>query len=442
MTDNNLFSEFEGVTLKQWKQKIQVDLKGKDFNKTLVAKTNDQINIQPIYNNESAKTVKTSPSKFDFKATQSFFLIDVKKSNKDLIYAFENGISSFFIEVNSPFDYNELTNELDISKLDIHFCCRFLEVEFLQYLMKQNVKVSIDIIHNFEKSGRWFLNQKNDFLNLQKALDFGVELMVDTAHYQNAGTNKIQQIAYGLLHLTEYLNTCSIKSKNIHILVSVGTNYFFEIAKLKALRTLIKVILNKFAISSEINIISKPSLRNKTIYDYNVNLLRTTSECMSAILGGSNYVANANYNEVFNDSMDFSNRIAKNQLLILREESNFKNANTFVNGTYYIENLTNEMMEKSLHLYKEIERKGGLIVQLKEGTIQKKIEESAKKEQEQFNANELILVGTNKFQNKEDKMKGEIKISPNKKTSKKVEIKKISVKRLAEQLENSRLKQE
>jgi methylmalonyl-CoA mutase len=267
-------------------------------------------------------------------------------------------------------------------------------------------------------------------------------LGVDTSLYQNSGANIIQQVAYALAHLNEYLNASLITKKaTIQFTFSVGSTYFFEIAKLRAFRYLFKKLIAEYDLECELNILVEPTLRNKTLYDYNVNMLRTTTECMSAYLGGANAISNVAYDAIYHKSNEFGERIARNQLLILQEESYYKNAQEIATGSYYIEELTYEIANKSLKLFKDIEKNGGLLEQLKKGTIQRKIEESANKEQKQFDAAELILLGTNKYSNEQDKMKDDLELFPFVKTNiRKTEIKPIIPRRLAEKLEQERIK--
>jgi methylmalonyl-CoA mutase len=172
-------------------------------------------------------------------------------------------------------------------------------------------------------------------------------------------------------------------------------------------------------------------------------MLRTTTECMSAVLGGANTVINMPYDALYHKSNDFGERIALNQLLLLKEESYFDKVNNASDGSYYIESLTAQLAEKSLELLKSIEKGGGFLKQLKEHTIQGKIKESAHKQQERFNEQEEVLVGTNKFQNETDKMKENLELYPFVKTNaRKTFLEPIIEKRLAETLEQNRLKDE
>ena len=255
----------------------------------------------------------------------------------------------------------------------------------------------------------------------------------------------VQQLAYSLAQVNEYLNHFSSEKLegNITFKVAVGSNYFFEIAKIRALRKLYAALASEYTISESCHIIAFPSKRNKTLYDYNVNMLRTTTECMSAVLGGANTVCNLPYDALYHKSNEFGERISRNQLLVLKEESYFDTVSNAADGTYYIESLTDELAEKALALFKTIEKGGGFLQQLKEGKIQQKIKESAEKEQQLYNDGTLKLLGTNYHTNPQDRMKDDLELYPFVKTNpRKTLIEPIIEKRLAEQTEQERLKEE
>jgi methylmalonyl-CoA mutase len=172
-------------------------------------------------------------------------------------------------------------------------------------------------------------------------------------------------------------------------------------------------------------------------------MLRSTTECMSAILGGADTIINMPYDALYHKDNEFGDRIARNQLLILKHESYFDKVSNPADGAYYIETLTEQLAEKALLLFKEIEEKGGFITQLIEGKIQKKISESAAKEQELFDTGKEVLLGTNKYPNKNDKMKHDLELFPFvKQNPRKTLIVPIIEKRLAEKMEQERLSQE
>ena len=225
--------------------------------------------------------------------------------------------------------------------------------------------------------------------------------------------------------------------------LATGPNYFFEIAKIRALRKLYATLAKEYNLNETCHIIATPTKRNKTLYDYNVNLLRSTTECMSAILGGADTVCNMPYDALYHKSNEFGERISRNQLLILKHESYFDAVSNPSDGTYYIENLTDELAEKALQLFKEIEKGGGFLQQLKEGTIQKKIKESAEKEQQLFDSCELKLLGTNYHPNKIDRMKDDLELFPFVKHNPvKPLIVPIIGRRIAEKVEQERISNE
>jgi len=267
-------------------------------------------------------------------------------------------------------------------------------------------------------------------------------------HYQNAGATITQQLAYGLCQANEYFNFAESKGlplDSIHFKIAIGSNYFFEIAKIRALRQLFQTLKKEYTATSNTacHITAQPSKRNKTIYDYNTNMLRTTTECMSAVLGGANTIINRPYDDIYHKTNTFGQRISRNQLLILKKESYFDAVSNPADGAYYVESLTTELATNALHIFKEIEASGGFLKQLQKGTIQRKIKESAQKEQEAFNQGDIHLLGTNIHPNSQDRMKEIIELYPFvKHKPRKTILEPIIARRLAETLEKERLEAE
>lgn len=457
-----LFDEFDSVSAKQWKQKIQFDLKGADYNTTLLTETNEGITINPFYHSDTTKYLQVPLPSETFSICQTIFVDDVSKANSLARKALKRGANSLKFEANEPFDIAILFNNLvsihqptEKQSLVIHFKLNFLSQSFVSDLIKNTTQftvfLNIDIIGNLTKSGNWFTNKDKDHKQVEAILKMASEkvtvLGVEASLYQNAGANTVQQVAYALAHANEYLNAFADiglpPSNKMQFTFAVGSHYFFEIAKLRAFRYLFDLITGEYNLNIEPEIFVQPTLRNKSIYDYNVNMLRTTTECMSAILGGANCVSNVAYDTLFHKSNEFGERIARNQLLVLQEESYFKEAQNAVEGTYYIETLTIQIAEKALQLFKEIEQKGGFVNQLFSGVIQRKIADSAKKEQEQFDTGNFHLLGVNKYPNPKDKMADDLQLYPFIKiNARKTLIRPIIPKRLAEEMEQERLAQE
>jgi methylmalonyl-CoA mutase len=164
---------------------------------------------------------------------------------------------------------------------------------------------------------------------------------------------------------------------------------------------------------------------------------------MSAVLGSADTVCNMPYDAIYHKDNEFGERIARNQLLLLKEEGYFNGASQISEGAYYIESLTEQLAEKALNLFKQLEASGGFLDALKKGTIQQKIKESAQKEQDLFDTGKIIALGTNKYPNPQDRMKDDLELYPFVKTQpRKTLVEPIIEKRLAETMEQKRLNDE
>lgn len=452
-----LFEDFPEVSSKQWRQLIQYDLKGADYNETLIWKTDEGIHVKPFYHaDEFVELPNVSATKAtEWKICQAIFVADIGKSNLKAVNAIERGAESIkFILPSEDLVVKDLLVNINLTKISVFFECQFLSAKFAEQLAtipsKENIHLQTDIIGNLAKTGNWFKNLNADHAEFEAIVKHTNAFTINLDLYQNAGANMMQQLAYALAHANEYLNYLDTKlsqeereSCKVTFNVSVGTNYFFEIAKLRALRELWRTLAKAYDFNPKCFIFASPTKRNKTIYDYNINMLRTTTECMSAILGGANTICNLPYDAIYHKDNEFAERIARNQLLVLKNESYFNKVNNPADGAYYIESLTDQLADKALELFKDIEANGGFLRQLKEGIIQKKIKESAVKEQEQFDKGELILLGTNQHPNSDDKMKHELELYPFvKKNPIKTLIAPIIENRLAEAVEQKRLEKE
>jgi len=449
----SLFSDFEGVSSKAWKQKIQVDLKGADYNNNLIWKTNEGIDVKPFYHADEFKAISNNPNSKaqDWKICQTIVVDKAEEANAQAIEAINRGAEAILFTMPSESIPSEvLLKTIVLDKVSVDIQCNFLSIPFSRSFNQKNVYVQNDIIGHLAKTGNWHNNLKEDYDQFEIIVKENNQLCINLDLYQNAGANIVQQLAYGLAHTNEYLNHFekildNDKKQTLEITfnVAIGSNYFFEIAKLRALRNLWATLASEYGFNISCRIKATPSKRNKTIYDYNVNMLRTTTESMSAVLGGADVVYNLPYDALYHDANEFGDRISRNQLLILKNESYFDKVNNPADGSYYIEYLTLKLSEKALELFKDIENNGGFLSQLKEGTIQRKIKESASKEQSQFDTEQLILLGTNKHPNPADRMKNELEKSPFLRIDKrKTLIEPIIAVRLSEKLEINRLKNE
>ena len=455
MSKSKFFKNFESVSAKAWKQKIQFELKGKDFNDHLVWNSIEGIDVKPFYHSEAySKAPSIQHNASDWKIGHSIYVNSVEKSNAHALELIESGVESLHFTLPTVnVLVEELLKNIDTS-VPIYFEPLFISEELVKTLQefslknKTSIYILQDPIGHLARSGNWYENLKTDLHTLKQTLTLGNNLKsvisIDLGLFQNAGGSMIQQLAYTLAHANEYLNLFDGNPiKSVVFKVSLGSNYFFEIAKLQALRVLWQSLTKDYGLSIDCHILTQPSQRNKTIYDYNINMLRTTTECMSAILGSSNTIINMPYDHLYHKDNDFGDRLSRNQLIILKKESYFDAVSNPTEGAYYIETLTQKLAQKSLDLFKDIEKQGGFLKLLKDGMVQRKLKEHAQKEQCLYDEGTEGLLGTHFQQNALDKMKSDLEIYPFiKQQTRKTLLEPIIPRRISEEIEQKRLKDE
>lgn len=456
MKNDTLFNEFPEISAKAWKQNIQFQLKGADYNKTLVWESPEGIKVKPFYHSDdvAGDTGNGPVINHTWTIGQTIYAGNAEHANKNAIQELNRGAEALLFTVpTEKIQVQSLFENLDTEKNTMYFDFRFLSGDYISSIValprykEGKMFFNVDIIGNLARSGNWYFNLTKDHEILNGLLRGSGEniLSVDVSLYENAGANITQQLGYAMAHANEYLNHLSENGllgqlKNITFNCAIGGNYFFEIAKFRALRLLWKTLAEEYGADIDCHITAFPSKRNKTLYDYNTNMLRTTTECMSAVLGGANTIFNLPYDAIYHKDNEFSKRISLNQLLLLKEESYFDKVSNVADGAYYIENITGQLAEKGLQLFKSIEKGGGFLKQLKTHTIQQKIKESAKKQQNRFDAQDEVLVGTNKYINESDKMKNDLELYPFvKHKPRKTLIEPIMERRLAEAIEQKRI---
>ena len=444
-----LFTEFTATTAAQWKEELVNDLKGIDYN-TLVWKTNSGIDVQPFYTKENlSSTPKPLFIHTDWDICEHIVVTDAKKANEQALKALEGGASGLVFYIHQKIDTDTLIKNISLEHIYTQFFINLQSLHILTDLKaessktnphdgKQKCFVTIDPLCFFSFNGGWHNSVEND-LSILKQLS---HIPVNTGLYQEAGANTVNEVAIGLSHLNEYLNylnsALSLKNQTLHFSVSVGSDFFMEIAKLRAYRKLIALVFKEYNISLPIHIHAQTTQINTSSLDSYNNMLRTTTEAMSAVIGGCDSLNVLPFTNGFDTATDFSSRMARNQQLILKEESYLNKSSDISAGSYYIETLTDSIAEKAWEQFKVIETKGGFIACMKTNFIQNLISKDAEVLIEQLKEGKIVLVGVNKFQN----AKEEIKLKTiGQKNEKPTEIKKITPIRLAESFENNKIKQ-
>jgi methylmalonyl-CoA mutase len=331
----------------------------------------------------------------------------------------------------------QLLQGIDISKTGINFISSRsypLTLELFIYELahrdldgtKVSGSLNFDPIGFLLLHGDFYLTKQGNFdeaeyliQTINKKIPGFHAITVNGQLFNNAGATLIQELAYSLASGNEYLAELTSKGLPVEsiadsILFSfgIGSNYFMEIAKLRAARLLWSKIVEEYhpetPESGRMFIHSTTSLWNKTIYDPYVNLLRTTTEGMSAVIGNSDSISILPYDSPYKNESEFSRRIARNQQLILKEEAYLDKVIDPAAGSYYIENLTNSIAVNTWELFKNIEERGGMIECIKTGFIQHEIEKSCRKKDMDIAQRKIVILGTNQYANPLESIAGNI----------------------------------
>ena len=366
-----------------WAKKIINDLGAEKYN-TLFTSTDEEIDIAPFYVKKQNFIINPDNLLFP-KKWNIINEVDCIKSN------------DLGIELKNLSD-NEITNvilrnfnEIDLTKYDFNKLNIFLKINnFEDFKGSQYTKYQIIFEPNLK-------NSKN--LELKKYIGKSYNLNISSEFFKDSGANIVQEIAFSLSAANEYLNEFGIEIiEKISFELIQGGNYFLEIAKIQALRILWALITKEYGNQIDNCIITaKPSIKNKTSNNFNNNIIRSTSECMSGILGGCNYIKSIAYDVTFKEKNSFSERIMNNQLLILKNETSINKVNNAVSGSYFITYLIEELTQKSLNLFKKIENEGGYYKSLNKKNLFNEILTNSKSVQRQYKLKEKILIGYNKF---------------------------------------------
>ena len=392
---SKLFENFDTISEKEWKNKVQVELKGLEYNETLVWGTNDQINVKPLYTKDDVNYSEIQPLP---RSSKDWKIISRYTGNNDQDYSFLYGYlipqKAFNQKVEFP-NYLDLFIEFDgstdLKALESVPNLKYLDLDIYGYLAQNGLWQN-----DSEKASKELVKEVLELKNFEKVISIQADV------YQNAGANHVQQIAITLAHAVEYLENFGADiADKIYFKFAVGSNYFFEVAKIRAFRFLWKMILEKYNNESEAFIFTSTSLRNKSKLDIYNKVIRTTLEASSAIFGSSDAIFVGSYDEV-NSETDFGLELAAKQQLLLQKESYLNQFTDPSAGSFYIESLTNQLAENALELFKTIQNVGGFVKALENETIQDYVYTSAKKEQKDFDEQIVKLIGVNKYRNPAD----------------------------------------
>jgi len=448
---NKLFPEFPPVTKQQWEEIIAKDLKGADYEKKLIWKTHEGIAVKPYYLSEDIEQfsfLNSQPGKFPYLrgvnktanqwlVRQDIFVESHKVANEKALDAIARGADSIGFEFEDDFQINEdelslLLQGIDLTKTEINFVALHGTPVVLPVLQKfvektrinpaeVKASVTVDPLGLLLLRGNFCISENEVFDTVSKVVNTNKNIFsrlriiaVRADHYTNCGANSVQELGFALSQAVEYMHqltergvNAEIVARSIKFVFGIGSNYFMEIAKLRAARFLWAKIMDSYQVNhgcpSKMKIHSVTSLWNHSVYDPHVNMLRSTTEAMSAALGGANSISVLPFNATYEKTNPLSERAARNTQLILKEEAYFNQVADPSAGSYMIESLTKSIIDEAWKLFMQVDEAGGFLKAFKAGLIQKQINESAQKKYNDIATRRDTILGVNQFPNFKEK---------------------------------------
>ena len=437
-----LFSEFAPVTTEEWMAKITADLKGAPFEKKLVWKTGEGFNVNPFYRAEDIEGLKTTeslPGEFpyvrgtkkdnDWKVRQNIEVCCFKGANEKALDLLTKGVTSLGFIIKG-----DEVNEENIATLLEGICPASVELNFNTCNCKAEKLIGILADYfkgkgvdaekcygsvNYDAFKKPLVKGKENsewvegaaaVLKAGQALPNYRVLAVNAFLFNNAGAYISQELGYALAwgnelmaKLTEAGFTADEVAKKIKFNFGISSNYFMEIAKFRAARWLWAEIVAAYKPACEcackMVAHAQTSEWNMTVYDAHVNLLRSQTEAMSAALAGVDSITVRPFDKIYQTPDDFSERIARNQQLLLKEECHLDKVVDPSAGSYYVEVLTNSLADVAWKLFLEVEEKGGFSVAVNAGEIQNAVNASNVARKKAVATRREILLGSNQYPN-------------------------------------------
>ncbi len=449
MDNNKLFNEFPEVTTEQWEKVIEKDLKGADYNKKLIWKTNEGFDVKPYYRAndiENLDYLKTNPDENPFvrgykkqdnawDMRQDFETEDLEKQNSLALMSLDRGANSLGFNaerIEKEDDFDILLKDIKVEYIKVNFIKSKNYLKLLQdyvvYLKKNNINtanlegsINFDIFAYALTHGKYYSSLEDNIKKLVEIINFAKEnlpkykvINVNVTVLRNAGSNITQELGFSIAEANEYMAILTDNGFTVKDIVSrlmfsfaTGGNYFFEIAKLRSLRLLWANIVPQYKGAEKEDaktfIHAENTIYNKTVFDTHVNLLRTTTETMSSAVAGADSISVKPFDVALKESDDFSVRLALNQQILLKEESYLDKIVDPSAGSYYIETLTNNISEQAWNIFKEVEKIGGYSKAIAENFVQDRIEETYNAVAKDVARRKKVIVGTNQYPNLAEK---------------------------------------
>ncbi len=447
--NEKLFDQFPGVSYEEWRAKVEADLKGADFNKKLVWRTNEGFNVEPVYRAEDIadfKTTGTLPGEYpyvrgtraenDWLTRQDVVAASAEEANAVALDVLTKGVTSLGFRVESAEDVAVVLKGIDLAKVEININCCLCKAKdvakaLVACIKAQGVEQSFHGSIDYNPLRKQLVKGKEG-IDAEAVVADAKELLaivapvpalrclnVESLLLGNSGAYIYQELGYALAWgaawmtaLTDAGCTADEVASRIKFNMCVSSNFFMELAKFRAARMLWAQIVEQYkpacSCAAKMMVCAKTSRFNQTIYDAHVNLLRSQTETMSAALAGVDSIVTTPFDEPYKTPDTFSERIARNQQFLLKEESHLDKVVDPAGGSYYVETLTVNIAEQAWKLFLATEEEGGFFALAGEGKIQAAVNESCAKRHTDVARRKEILLGTNQYPNVNELAAGKI----------------------------------
>lgn len=436
-----LFTQFPPVSYETWKAKVDADLKGVPFEKKLVWRTNEGFSVQPMYRREDIADFKTTgslPGEFPYVrgtrdnnhwlTRQEILSPDPAEANRVALDVLGKGVNSLGFTVKEPTveTLDVLLKDINVEEVELNFStCPRKALEFASALVEWIKARKLEKVFrgsiNYDPLKRAFrhgapVDAKAVAAEAVAILDVVADvpalrcLAVNSVVFNNAGCYIFQELGYALAWGTQWMTLLTeagvkpaVIADRIKFNMGVSSNYFMELAKFRAARMLWAQIAEQYKpiekADCKMALHAVTSRFNQTLYDAHVNLLRSQTEAMSAALAGVDSLTVTPFDVPYKTPDEFSERIARNQQFLLKEESHLDKVADPAGGSYYVETLTVSIAKEAWKLFLEVDDKGGFFACVDNGDVQKAVNASAAKRHEDMARRKEILLGTNQFPN-------------------------------------------
>lgn len=421
-----MFKDFDKQTPQSWKEKIITDLKGGDYDELLIWNSDEDISIDPFYTKQNRSSSEgLTFNNANWEIVEFLKINEEKEDNKSLLHVLNWGATSLHIDITdtTSINYDVLFKDIAVDCIGLLVTCTNNQInqveDLLAHLGKHynlesiQFRLNIDGFHSFYKTGEFSNSLVKDLQQLKTLqLNYAYPnirlFSIDLRYLQNAGAKINQQLAYALTmaqYYVEYLGKEVIPY--IGLYTSHASNFFFETAKLRALRKMWKFYTDSYQVDSTLWVYAENSTKNKTVFDPYVNMLRTGSETLSAVVGGADAVYTLPFDTIYKETNEFSSRIARNQQVLIQGESYLDKVADVSNGAYYIEHLTSTFENDAYALFQKIDAQGWEAY-LTSGQLKSDISEAQQAALENFTSKDKPLLGTNLYPNLEETMSEDI----------------------------------